>query len=140
MTVPAPAAPVRIRAATAASHGTSPACLTAIRTPGLAAIRNSAELSSSAPSSMPRPCATNDVFMRGCRGEQTLRPSKTPQLTAPRSLMSPVRRLYRSGPAQAPITAASATKYWTTLSTAHAPMYCRVEAVSGRNVPRTEGA
>ncbi|MFF2317696.1 hypothetical protein ACFVTE_15670 [Arthrobacter sp. NPDC058097] len=75
MIVPAPAVPVRIRAPTAEYQGTSPEWLAATRTPARAATRSSAELSSRAPSSIPRPCTTKEEFMSTCSGEQMLRPS-----------------------------------------------------------------
>ena len=49
--------------------------------------QSSPELSKRAPSSMPRPCTTNEAFMSQFNGEQTSRPSKMPQFRAPRSLM-----------------------------------------------------
>ena len=55
--------------------------------PGRAAVHNTAALSSSAPTIMPIPWTTNEAFISTCAGEQTSRPSKTPQPVAPRSLM-----------------------------------------------------
>ena len=86
-TVPAPATAVKARAAMAAAHGIRVAGSSVNRTPGRAAVHNSTALSSSAPTIIPMPWTTNEAFITTCAGEQTSRPSKPPQPTAPRSLM-----------------------------------------------------
>ena len=135
MMVPAPAVPVRIRTQTAASHGL-PGVPAATRTPGPGGDTQQRRAQQQRAQQHAQPLHHKRSVHQPVQRRTDVPAVKNPAVDRAEVADEAGPPVVGFGPAQAPITAASATKYWTTLSTAQAPMYCRVEAVSGRKVPR----